>query len=332
MNVLFTSVGRRVELLRVFRRAYADLVLAGCIVAVDIDPLAPALREADHVYIVPHLTDPGYIPALVDVCGRERIGLIIPLLDPDVPVLARGRRQLEATGARLLVIPDAGVEIATDKLETYRFFQRLNIPTPRSWSPDEVRPDELEYPVFVKPRFGSGGEYAVTARNRRELAFFLGYVREPIVQEWLPGPEITSDVLCDLQGGVLAVVCRERIEVRWGEVAKGKTIYDPEIIEHCVTIAKGLNAVGPITVQCMRRDSRPFFTEINPRFGGGAPLGIAAGVPGPRWMLALAAGQEIAVPPIGTYRAGLYLTRFDDSLFLSEEDRRRVEGSRLRPR
>lgn len=38
VNVLFTSVGRRVELLGAFKWAYADLRLAGSIVAVDVDP------------------------------------------------------------------------------------------------------------------------------------------------------------------------------------------------------------------------------------------------------------------------------------------------------
>lgn len=60
VNVLFTSVGRRMELLRAFKRAYANLGLSGHIVAVDIDPLAPALQEADRPYIVPRLSDPAY--------------------------------------------------------------------------------------------------------------------------------------------------------------------------------------------------------------------------------------------------------------------------------
>ena len=88
----------------------------------------------------------------------------------------------------------------------------------------------------------------------------------------------------------MAVVSRQRIEVRWGEVAKGKTIHAPEIIQHCVEIARKLHAIGPITVQYMNREGQPFYTEINARYGGGAPLGIAAGALSPNWFLALAAG------------------------------------------
>ncbi|HHH82980.1 MAG TPA: hypothetical protein ENL35_08315, partial [Chloroflexi bacterium] len=43
INLLFTSVGRRVELMNAFREAYARLGLRGRLVAPDTDPLAPAL-------------------------------------------------------------------------------------------------------------------------------------------------------------------------------------------------------------------------------------------------------------------------------------------------
>lgn len=329
INVLFTSAGRRVELLRAFKRAYADLGLSGNIVAVDIDPLAPALQEADRPYIVPCLSDPAYIPTLSQICRREHVHLIFPLIDPDIPVLARHRQELEATGARVVVVSEEAAAMTADKWLTYQFFRRLGVPTPCSWLPDQIQDANLEYPVFIKPRFGSAGKQAFKVHNQRELAFFLDYVPEPIVQEYLPGPEITNDVICDFEGNILAVVSRQRIEVRWGEVAKGKTIYDPEIIRHCITIAKGLQAIGPITVQCMLRDGKPYFTEINARFGGGVPLGIAAGVLSPHWFLALAAGLPVEIPPLGTYKVGLYLTRFDDSFFLTEEDYARIASHHL---
>ncbi|MEZ4642760.1 MAG: hypothetical protein R3E31_08500 [Chloroflexota bacterium] len=90
VNILFTSVGRRVELLRAFRLAYQTLNLSGNITVVtDIDPLAPALQVADKVYMTPRYTAADYIPTLVDICRREAIDLIFPLIDPDIPILAQ---------------------------------------------------------------------------------------------------------------------------------------------------------------------------------------------------------------------------------------------------
>jgi carbamoyl-phosphate synthase large subunit len=329
LNVLFTSAGRRVELLRAFRRAYATLGLEGRIVAIDVDPLAPALSAADCAYIVPRLTDPEYIPTLAEICRHERADVVFPLIDPDIPVLAANRAVLEAAGTRLAVVCPEAASTAADKWLCAEFFRRLGLDAPRSWLAADLQSGSLEYPLFIKPRRGSAGKESFVVRNARELAFFSEYVADPIIQEYLPGPELTSDVVCDLDGDVLAVVSRRRIEVRWGEVAKGVTVSDPRIVEACVSVARSLPAVGPITVQCMMRHGRPCFTEINARLGGGAPLGVAAGADWPAWLLARCAGIRADVPPLGSYRAGVYLTRFDDSFFLTEAERERMASRRL---
>ena len=321
VNVLFTSVGRRVELVRAFKQAYDDLDLEGNVVSTDVDRLAPALRESDRPYLVPSLSDPSYLDVVSEIVRSEEIDLVFPLIDPDVPVLARGRATLEASGAHVVVIPDESVRLTADKMLTHELFIALGIPVPITWSADEVLDDRPAFPLFVKPRFGSAGQHCVRVQSVRELMFFLEYVPNPIVQEYLPGPEITTDVLCDLNAGgeLVAAVSRRRIEVRQGEVAKGVTILDPAILAHCEAIAQHLKAIGPITVQCiMRDDGTSCFTEVNPRFGGGVPLGIAAGVRSAHWLLASACGRHFDLPRLGAYEIGLYITRFDTSHFLTE--------------
>jgi carbamoyl-phosphate synthase large subunit len=330
VNILFTSAGRRVELLREFRRALTDLSIDGSVIAIDIDPLAPALSQADRYYMVPRITEPGFVPTVLDICERDNIDLLIPLVDRDIPVLVPHRDDIESRGTRALLPTAEAADIVSDKWLTYEFFSGLGVDTPRSWLPEQARAEELDYPVFIKPRFGSAGEGTFRVNNRRELDFFLTYVDRPIVQEYLPGPEITSDVLCDLAGNVAAVVSRRRIEVRTGEVSKGVTVLDPEIIERCVAVAKGLESIGPITVQClMRADGSPCFTEVNHRFGGGIPLAVAAGAPYPHWLLALAADRNVGIPPLGSYREGVYLTRFDESLIMTKQERHDIQSHRF---
>ncbi|MGD0175173.1 MAG: ATP-grasp domain-containing protein, partial [Anaerolineales bacterium] len=178
--------------------------------------------------------------------------------------------------------------------------------------------------LFIKPRRGSAGQGAFRVENERQLEFFLTYVEDPIIQECLPGPEITSDTICSAGGEVWAVVSRRRIEIRAGEVAKGVTVWDERIARGCVEAAKGIQAAGPITVQCILRDGEPFFTEINARFGGGCPLGIAAGANSPKWYLAEAAEIPLKIPAMGKYKQGLSMTRYDESFFLPEDKIRKI--------
>lgn len=329
INTLFTSVGRRVELMDAWRRAYKDLGVDGKIVGTDIDPLAPALRGVDIGYIVPIVTSAGFVTSLEKICKREQVHLIFPLIDPDIPVLAENRERLESHGAKLVVSPIESVCTTRDKWLTSAFFNEIGVASPASWLPGTFDPAELEYPVFIKPRHGSAAKETHKVNTAADMNYFLATVDNPVIQEFLPGPEITNDVVCDFDGKVLNVVLRQRIEVRWGEVAKGKTIFNQDIINDCVTIAKRLKAIGPITIQCITKDDRHYFTEINMRYGGGAPLGIAAGVDSPRWYLALISGKEVDIPPLGSYRENLYLSRYDTSTFLSEDDLNRIKSSRI---
>lgn len=329
VHLLFTSVGRRVELLRAFRRVYERLGVSGRIVAVDVDPLAPALRVADAPYIVPRLDSPEYIPALQAILDRERITAVFPLIDPDIPVLARNRESLESTGARLAVVSPWAAEVTADKWQTTRWFEEISLPAPRSWLPEETREANLSFPLFIKPRRGSASQQIFKVETSRQLEFFAEYVSDPIIQEYLGGPEITTDVLCDLDGALLGIVSRQRIRTQAGEVLIGETVRDQAILDGCERIAQMLPAVGPITVQCIMNHGVPIFTEINARFGGGAPLGFAAGADGPAWLLSRLANLPCDLPPLGSYRIGLYLSRYHESFFIDEAEHEAMASRRL---
>ena len=321
VNILFTSGGRRVQLITAFKNAYESLGISGKIIVTDINPLTPAFHVADKHYIVPYLDDSKYIPTILRICKQEKIHYVFPLIDPDIPILAKHRKELETTGVRVMAIPHESVVLTNDKWETYKFFTSINVLTPQSWIPEGIDSEEnLPYPLFIKPRDGSASRYTYKINKPSELRFFCDYVPSPIIQEFLPGPEITNDVVCDADGNLLAVVSRQRIQVRGGEVAKGKTVYDERIINTCANIAEALPAIGPITVQCMMKNGAPYFTEINARLGGGVPLAIKAGVDFPKWLIAQVCDLPVEIPPIGEYQTPLYLTRFDNAYYLDQDD------------
>lgn len=327
-NILLTSVGRRVELVRAFREAYQKYGYRGHIVGTDIDWLAPALQFVDRPFLVPRCTAEDYIPVVAEICRGERIDLVLPLIDPDIPVLSAHRQRLESTGARLAVVTENGAQIAGDKWEAYRFFSSLGLGVPQSWLPEMISAEQLTFPVFIKPRGGSAAENTFHVNHRDELPYLLNRIKLPIVQELLPGPEITCDVLADLQGEPLAVVQRQRISVRGGEAIKSKTVQIPGLDEACWQVARKLPAIGPITVQCMMKGNQPCFIEINARLGGGLPLALAAGLDVPAALLAMAAGENPR-KYVQPHRVGVIMTRFDESIFLTHHDHERISGRNI---
>ena len=45
----------------------------GRVIATDMSPNAPALYEADAFYLVPKITEPGYIDRVLEICRKEQI-------------------------------------------------------------------------------------------------------------------------------------------------------------------------------------------------------------------------------------------------------------------
>ena len=307
--VLFTCAGQRVDVVTAFSRA------GGRTIAVDANPLAPAIYHADAHAIVPRVDDPAYIQTLADLIQDHEVRLVVPLTDLDHLVLAEHREVLDALV--LLPEPDA-IRRTADKYLAHLFFEERGIPSPPSWLPDEL-PDDLPFPVLVKARFGFGSRNIYRANDASELEFFLGYSQaDSFVQRFCPGEEFSIDVFCDLDSRCLNAIPRTMIESKGGESIKGMTIKDPELIEFGRLVSEELGIRGPANIQCFRVESgRHEVTDVNPRFGGAFPLPRAAGSRYPELALALARGER-PEPRLGDFREGVLMTRFFSHLSLMD--------------
>ena len=308
-NVLLTAAGRRTTLVRAFHdevRARGGRTYAG-----DVDPLAPALFLADEAVQLYATDDPAYVADLVQIVSRHNIRLLVPTIDPDLPVLARHRAALLSIGCIAAVSSEAFVALASDKFATVAALITHGVDLAASWLPGDERGD-LPDRLFVKPRRGSGSASAYTVA-RHDLDRILPLVDDPIIQEVLDGPEITIDALLDLEGSPVHFVPRRRIRTLAGESIQGVTLgHDPDLeawIVNVLEVCGSLGASGPLCLQAFLTERGPVLSEINARFGGGFPLGLAAGGNYPRWLLDMAEG--VSVPShLGVYEAGLFMTRY----------------------
>ncbi len=314
-TILFTTIGRRVELVQAFHSSYKRHGIQARILGVDADPhLAPAGYFADKIFKVPLIKEAGYVDTLLEICQRERVNLLIPLFEPEFLLLDERRQEFAAKGTFVLLSDRKVIETCKDKLLTYQFFQANGVRMPLSWLPGG-EPDEPEYPLFVKPRSGMGSAGIQKIDNNQQLTNYLACSGDILVQQFIPGTEYTLDVLADLTGTVLSVVPRQRIEVRSGEVSKSRTVNRGDLIEQCRHIVEQLGAIGPVTVQCIDTGSEVYWIEINPRLGGGVPLAIEAGVDYPLLLAKMLAGEKVQ-PQLGRFRENLTMLRYDQAVYL----------------
>jgi carbamoyl-phosphate synthase large subunit len=297
-NVLFTAAGRRVSLVRQFQRALRTLGDSGLTISADASATAPAHQVADHAVALPRVDAAAYVPALLEMCRGHDVRLLVPLIDPELPVLAAHRAAFAAIGTTVLVSDPATVAIASDKRRTAEHAAGHGFRVPRTLDPDAMTTADL--PVFAKPAGGSASEGAAVVRTLPELAWRRSVYPDLLVQELLTGAEYTVDVWCDISGQVRCAVPRRRLAVRAGEVSKGVT--------GCLTLQVFKAPNGTLTL-----------VEINARFGGGFPLSAHAGADYPLWALQESRGDTPDYARGEAFRDGLMMLRYDDELIVSAD-------------
>lgn len=323
LTLLFTCVGRRIELLQAFRTAAKRLGVSLRLVGVDSNVTAPALSCVDEAVIAPRVSDPGYVPAILEAIQAHGVAALIPTTDTDLPVIAEQRDVIAQTGCLPLIGEKQVIDTCRDKVRTFAHLRRHGIDTPETYTPAQLHTlPAKRFPLFIKPRTGSASQWVHRIDDELDLDYYVNRVRDPIIQEFVAGVEHTLDVYVGLSGVPRCVVPRARWQVRTGEVSKGVVVKDPEIMNAGKKLVEtlGPSVRGVVTLQCIvTPDRRIRFIEINPRFGGGAPLAIAAGADFPGWIVQELRGSAPQIAFDG-FRHGLCMLRYDWSVFMPLDD------------
>jgi carbamoyl-phosphate synthase large subunit len=314
VNVLITSASRKVGLVRAFQEALARTG-GGKVVAVDSSPLSPALLVADERAIVARGDAAEFLPAIRQLCLRHEVGLLVPTRDEELPIFAADKKVLAAQGTVALVSSPDAVRICQDKRAFVEFCAREGFTTPRTWAAGQ-RPDADAYPVFAKPRHGKGGRGAGLVTTPEELEFLLARHPETLVQERVTAPELTLDLFADLSGQIVSVVPRYRTRVFGGESFVSRTVKSERLMDEAASIARALGLVGHNTIQCFFDGTSCKHVEINPRFGGAANLGFAAGALTPEFAIRAALGQPLP-SRIGEFTDDLVMLRYTEDRFVA---------------
>lgn len=319
IHILVTGVGRRVELMQAFRQAALRLNINLKLYGADMAGTAPALAYCDFTRKVCAMRDPQYIPQLLDICAADKIDLVMPTIDTDLLILSRNAQAFEKIGTRVLISKPDKILICRDKNNTGDFFQSCGLKAPKSYNNYREYPGP--YPCFIKPKDGSSSINAFKVENEEELAIYAGQVADYIIQPFVSGREFTIDIFCDFDGNPIYITPRERVQVRAGEVLKTKIHMDQTMIEEAKAICRSFQPCGPITVQLIqnKETGENYYIEINPRYGGGAPLSMKSGARSAEALLKLLCGEEVDFQEQAGCNDAVY-SRFDQSVCICEGD------------
>lgn len=280
MNLLILSCGTRDKVVEYFKKAFAG---EGKVICTDCSPYAPALYEADAHYIVPRITQEGYMDNIFDICRKENITGVLSLIDPELSLIAKHKEEFKKLGVTVIESSYELCERTLNKWEMYLWMKEHGYPCAKSYITleafyEDLEKGEISFPVFVKPVKGSASLQISKAEDQETLELLFSHGEQMMIQEFMTGQEIGADVYIDLiSNEIVSIFTKKKLVMRAGETDKAISFRDEKLFMEIEKFVKENGFRGQIDIDIFEKEGMYYFSEVNPRFGGGYPHAYACG-------------------------------------------------------
>ena len=318
-NILVLSVGTRNKIIQYFKK---ELQGKGKVIATDMSRLAPALYEADAFYIVPRMTEAGYIEKILEICRKEKIQGVLSLIDPELSLLAENKDRFAEIGTCVIGSDYEVCERSLNKWEMYQWLEEHHYRCAKSYVDKEeffkdIEKGEAKYPVFVKPVCGSASIAISKVYDRETIDLLFQHNEGLMIQEYLEGQEIGADCYIDMiSGKLVSVFTKKKLVMRAGETDKAESFIDPKLNELLSSFAEEMGYRGQIDIDVFEKDEKYYISEVNPRFGGGYPHAYECGVNHMKLIVNNLEGKENEKQEPG-YDEGVYMMKYNEISILN---------------
>ena len=313
-NVLILSCGTRNKVVQYFRKTFEG---RGAVVCTDCSSLAPALYEADKYYIVPRMTEPGYLDVILDICKKEKILGVLSLIDPELSLLAEKSEKFAEVGTTVIGSSYKLCEMSLDKMEMYQWLSNHDYKCAKSYMDknefySDVEAGKITYPVFVKPAKGSASIAISKVYDKETLELLFAHSDGLMIQEFLNGQEIGADVYIDMiSGEIVSIFTKKKLVMRAGETDKAVSFKDDKLFALIERFVKEAGYSGQIDIDIFEVDGEYYISEVNPRFGGGYPHAYECGCDHMTLILNNLDGKTNE-KNIGAYDDGVYMMKYNE--------------------
>ena len=314
MNILILSAGTRNKIVQYFREALGH---EGCVIATDCSNIAPAIYDADKYFIVPRMTEPGYLDVILDICRKEKIDGVLSLIDPELSLLALHADDFKAVGTTVIGSSYELCEMSLNKMQMYKWLVAHQYMCAKSYVDKElfyadVAAEKITYPVFVKPVCGSASIAISKVYDSETIELLFSQNEGLMIQEFLDGQEIGADVYIDmLTGEVASIFTKKKLKMRAGETDKSVSFKDEKLIVLIKQFVSEAGYRGQIDIDIFDVDGEYYISEVNPRFGGGYPHAYACGCNHMKMIVENLSGQANTCT-LGMYDDGIYMMKYSE--------------------
>lgn len=289
----------------------------------------------------PRRNPEGFLEDLIRHLSTGIYDVLIPILDVTAELVARHKPILEKY-VRIPLVDYPTFMLARDKSKTMKLAQRMGIPSPKTYFPDERGLDEvaevIDYPVFIKPNVSVGARGLTRAHNAVELKKLYPHVVEYYgpctVQECIPQSDLQykAQFLLDRQGMVIASIVYSKIRyfpLTGGVSTLNCTVIRDDIGNLGIQLLRGMKWYGYADIDFITdpRDGQVKVLEVNPRITGSVKICFEAGVDFANLLVGLALRRNLS--SVESYQQGIYLRHpgLDFLWFLKSRNRFRTSPS-----
>lgn len=294
ITILITAAGNQymLGLVECFRGVKErDIRLVGA----DMNNDSTILQMMDALYQVPAATDPAYADCLLDICRKEKVDIVLPVMSAELPALVANKRRFEEIGTIVSVSDLKSIEIANNKLRLYEFMKEIGIEVPRFCAVNSV--EELDYafryvgypdiPVCIKATelSGSRGIRIIDpSKSRFDIlfgekpnSFYISYdelkvilsekspMPEMVAMEALTGEEFSVDLVAD-HGKILYMAARQSNSITASIPMEATLFHDEAAYDIARKVIGALKLDGSADLDFRYdKNGKPVLMEINPR-------------------------------------------------------------------
>lgn len=288
------------------------------LVGTDTRPYHLELAQTDQKYLVPPVSDPGYLPTMNKIIDREKIDLVHTQPDVEVAFLAQYRDKLNA---KVFLPPTSEIDLCHDKLRFNEVLKQAGVGVPEAYHLVDdnaveravVALRENHSKVWVRAIRGAGSKASLPISSAAQAKAWIAYwVSEKglrpedfMASQFLPGREFAWQSLWH-EGKLVSSQGRERVEYVFGNLTPSGQTSSPSVAR---TVSRqDVNAVSEAAVRAVSRRphgvygvdmkedeaGRPLVTEINiGRFFTTSNFFAHAGLNLPEMYVRLGLGQAV---------------------------------------
>ena len=323
MNIMIMSPGRRVEIVEFFKKELSKI--GGNVYTLDMNPNAAAMFYSDQAYCVKKDFNnlDAYMMRSIELCTELKVDCVLTLIDPELPLLALYKSRFKEAGIQVMISNKELVDATFDKLEFYSFFKDM---LPVVWTTGDketlknaIESDEIKFPIFAKPKNGSGSAGLTNILNMEELDAFDPH-EDYIYQPFSKKTEFGVDMYFNIETGKLEqYFIKEKISMRSGETDKSVSVHN-DAIRAIVMQLDGKGFRGTIDMDVfLGFDGKYYVNEINPRFGGGYPHAHHCGMNFIGNIIKNLRHEELQMP-LDDYSDGVMMMKYNNYHFIDKDD------------